>query len=201
MPIPTDEELEELRRRFERLMNLVALGRVPHEPVAEMIEIHMPMEGMRNTCVPWSVDCRTAPQVKGAEVVLHHAYDNLRVTHGDLQIEHEILPYYLADHREDELPMRIGDKLLTPANLAFYLLKRRHLIPDDWWNRMVVMPGTVYESEDGRFVLGIKCERTLRVHHCAAGLQRVFPDEVRLVGVPFERLRRGNEWCAVMLNR
>jgi len=197
MSIPTDQQMKELRYQFDQLMRFVASGQVSQETVAKMLEAQMPVK-KRIENIPWAVDCSVALEARDARVVLHHAYGDLRVIHGSLQIDDRILPDFLAGRREDVLPMRIGSTLLLAANLAVYLLWRQHLIPENWWGKTVVMPGTVYEEGGETFVFGLECERTLQCHTCAAGTQRNSPDKVRLLRIPFQRLRKGGMWCVVM---
>lgn len=212
MYIPTDNELKEARYRFERLMYFVALGQVPIGTVLEAVQTMTPEEGGQISRVPWSVDCSVAPKIDDAEVVSHHAYGDLQViadgildrTKGNLQIETGLLDRFLVGRAEDTIPMRIGDKLLPTANLALYVFERQHLIPPAWWDKTVVMPGTVYEEAGSRrkFVLGLVSRSASKMRTMFGEPEEISPSTVRLERVGFSQLRHASDvWCAVMLNR
>jgi hypothetical protein len=94
--------------------------------------------------------------------------------------------------------MRIGSKLLPAANLAVYMLHRRHIIPDDWWGKLTAMPGTLYKGREGEFVLGLECE----IKDAGfVGFRTLVRGDVLLRYVPLSWFNKRGMRCAVMPNR
>lgn len=192
MSIPTDRELKELEKEFERLMAYVESGQVPIEAVRAAVLGQAPERGVNVEDVPWGIDCRSAPEVLGASVKGHKARGH-KPGLGNLRIA-----------RVEEIPLcdaffrKLGRRAAT-ANLAYFLHARKRLIPWEWWGKCVIMPGTVYEDEEGEFCLGLVCERGTSESDLTEGSVRFRPDMVEIRRVLLNRLydHLGLYYCTV----